>query len=158
MTCNIANIKINLPTVASPPPLRYLTPLGHLQQHTIPSFLCQTHLPVFLLYLFTHPPYSSPVSLSPFIFFTVSFFLPCALWFPYFTSSTPSAPSSFSCLCCPSLSSSYWSSLPCRLNIHPSFHPFTVTRICVAYLFINFLYSKYRQCCWLASPSLSSSL
>lgn len=137
MTCNIANIKINLPTVAGPPPLHYLPPWTPTT--TYYSFLCQAHPPVFLLYLFIHPPYSSPVSLSLCHFFTVSFFPHCALQFPFFISSTSPAPSSFSCLCCRSLPTSCWSSLPCWLNIYPSFHPFTAACICVAYLLILYI-------------------
>lgn len=154
MTCNIANIKINLPTVAGRPPLHYLPP-WHLQQHIIPSSARLIHLSFCCIY--------SPILLIPHLYlshsviiFTVSFFPHCALQLPFFISSTSPPPSSFSCLCCPSLPTSYWSSLPCWLNIYPSFHPFTVACICA--LSINFVYSKYRQFCCLASPSFSSSL
>lgn len=154
MTCNIANIKINLPAVAGLPLLRYLSPrTPATTYYAFPPLPDSTACPFAL---FTHPPYSSLIFLSPFIF-SYSIFPHCALWFPHLISCTPTwCPLIF--LRCPSPLSSYWSSAPSRLNIYPSFHPFTAVCICVAYLFINFLYRKYQQFYWLASPSFSSSL
>lgn len=137
------------------------TPLEYLQQHIIPSILCQTHV-FFAVSAFPSCSFLTHLSLSLSFFSSVflsplCFFLHCAFYFPHFTSCIPHIPLSFSCLCCPSFPSSYWPSILSQLNIYPSFQLFTVTCICVAYLFINFLYRKYLQVlcvfCFFLSPS-----
>lgn len=152
LTCNIANIKINLPAVAAPPPLPYLPP--QMPTTANYSFLPPPGSAACLLAVSIYPSslFLTCISLPPPSFYWIFLSSPCLIVsLLYFFH--PPLPSFLSCFCQPPLPSPHWSSRPCRVYTHPSLHP-----LAVAYLFIHLLYTNYLHFCWLASASLSSSL